>query len=114
MSQMTEQEFWAALAPGPDPKPLSFRLYYDEQGLPLFYSMQDEPGNYIEIDRETYHNPPTHIKIVDGKIKQLSVNFVAKLVPSNTGTPCAVDNVCVVVDQGTPHTKWNLKKHEPS
>lgn len=114
MSQMTEQEFWSALAPVDNAKPVSFRLYYDVNGLPLFYTMQDEPGNYIEIDRETYHNAPAHIKVVDGKLKQLSMNFVAKLVPCNTGTACAVDNVCVVVDPNTSHTKWDLKKHEPS
>jgi hypothetical protein len=109
---MTEQEFWAALAPVADPKPLSFRLYYNEQGLPLFYSMQEESGNYIEIDRETYNNPPTHVRVVNGKLKELSLNYVTKLVPSNTGTPCAVNNVCVVVDPGITHTKWNLKEYE--
>jgi len=71
MSEMTPEEFWAALAPTTSlPVPI-YRLYYDDQGLPLFYSMQEDPGNYIEIDHETYANPPTHVRVVDGKLKVL-------------------------------------------
>jgi hypothetical protein len=111
---MTEEEFWAALAPPPAPAPLCYRLYYDDQGMPLFYSMQDVPGNYIEIDQETYNSSPLHARIVDGKLKILTMSPIAKLVVSKHGTACAVNNVCVVVDESTPHTNWSLKKHDPN
>jgi len=39
---------------------------------------------------------------------------IAKLVVSKHGTACAVNNVCVVVDESTPHTNWSLKKHDPN
>ena len=73
---MTEEEFWAALAPPPAPAPLCYRLYYDDQGMPLFYSMQDEPGNYIEIDQQMYSLSPTNIRIVDGQIKVIKTATV--------------------------------------
>jgi len=114
MSEMTPEEFWAALAPTTSlPVPI-YRLYYDDQGLPLFYSMQEDPGNYIEIDHETYANPPTHVRVVDGKLKVLTMNPIAKLMPGDYGTPCAVNDVCIVVNHASPHTKWSLKKHDPN
>lgn len=113
-NEMTEAEFWAALAPVTEPPAPQYRLYHDEQGLPLFYTMQEEPGNYIEIDFETYSNPPKHVRVVDGKLKILMNNPVAKLVPSNSGTPCAPSDVCVVVDQNKPNQPWSLKKYDPS
>lgn len=106
---MNEQEFWAALAPLPEPPKPTYRLYYNEGGEPLFYSMEDTPGKYIEIDRETYINPPTHVRVVDGKLVVLKTTFVTKLTPSEVGTPCHTENVSVVVDVTHPHTKWILK-----
>jgi hypothetical protein len=114
MSEMTPEEFWAALAPAEEPVAVSYRLYYDDQGLPLFYSMQDEPGNYIEIDQITYASPPAHARVVDGKLKTLTMNPIAKLVPGNTGIACDVNDVCIVVTEDSPHTKWSIKKHDPN
>ena len=111
---MTPEEFWGALAPADSAPAVYYRLYYDDQGMPLFYSMQDEPGNYIEIDQITYANPPPHVRVVDGKLKVLTMNPVAKLVPNSTGIACAVQDVCVVVDETEPHTKWSIKKHDPN
>ena len=78
---MTEEEFWAALAPVEPPK-LSYRLYYDAAGRPLFWTMQEETGNYIEVDQETFHRQPKHIRVRDGKLVELVVTDVKKLIPS--------------------------------
>ena len=110
-NEMTEAEFWAALAPVAPPKVI-FRLYYDADGLPLFYSMQDEPGNYIEIDQELFSNPPTYVRVVDGKLKVLNTGPVPKLVPSNAGTTCDPHDVCVVVAASKPHIKWSTKTND--
>lgn len=106
---MNEQEFWAALTPLPEPPPKQYRLYYNDAGEPLFYSMEDNPGKYIEIDHATYTNPPTHVRVIDGKLVVLKTTFVTKLTPAETGTPCHPENVSIVVDVTQPHTKWILK-----
>ena len=112
-NEMTEAEFWAALAPVEPPK-ITRRLYYDAEGLPLFYTMQEEPGNYIELDEETFANPPMHVRVVNGKLKVLNSGPIPKLTPADTGTACAVHDVCVVVDASEPHIKWSLQTNDPN
>lgn len=104
---MTEEEFWAALAPMAPPVPVFFRLYYDEQGYPLFYSMEDLPGNYIEIDADTWHNPG-NIQVIDGKIVKIKTAVAHKLIPGSVGTACHPVDVTVVVSENEPNTKWSL------
>ena len=105
---MTEEEFWAALAPQPAPPDPFYRLYYDEQGHPLFYSMEDKPGNYIEIDRETWSNPG-HIQVVDGRIVKIKTAVIHKLIPGDTGTACHPLDVSIIVNESQPNIKWILK-----
>ena len=109
---MTEQEFWAALAPGPLADPPKFRLYHDAKGWPLFYSMQHEPGLFEEIDHATYVHAPTPVRVVNGQLKYLHTATVNKLTPADSGTACAPEDVCVVVDATKPHIKWNRSKHD--
>ena len=106
---MTEQEFWDALATPAAAAALTYRLYYGEQGEPLFYSMQDMPGKYIEIDHATYSNPPTHCRVVDGVLQVSKTTSVTKIVPADIGTPCHPNNVSIVVAETEPHTRWILK-----
>ena len=106
---MNEQEFWAALAPQPAPPSPIYRLYYDDLGNPLFYSMEDVPGNYIDIDHEIYQTAPPHIRVIDGKLVILKTSVVHKLKPGETGVTCDPQDVCVVVDESHPHIKWSLK-----
>ena len=109
---MTEQEFWAALAPvEPLPEPV-YLLYHDDDGNPLFYSMERVPGNYIEIDRETYHQAPRYVRVRDGKFHIINRLTYPKLVPSSQGTACAPQDVCVVVSPDQPHVEWSLKTYE--
>ena len=105
---MTEEEFWSALAPVAAPTPAVYRLYYDEQGNPLFYSPEELPGNYIEIDQLTFASSPTNIKVVNGKMVVLKTATVSKLVPGEIGTPCYPRDVSIVVDESQPNTKWSL------
>ena len=115
MSQATTDNFWAAFAawePEP-PKPVFYRLYYTDSGNLLFYSMEDLPGNYIEIDQETFARGSLHVRVQDGKIIALPRRQITKLVPSETGVTCDPRNVAVVVD-ATQMTckKWSLKTYE--
>lgn len=93
-------------------KPLNtvyYRLYYDDQDSPLFFSQEDLPGNYIDITREVYINPPKHFKLIDKKIVVLDSAEIKKLKAGSTGTPCHPTDITVVVDQGRPNIKWSLQ-----
>lgn len=113
MSNTTEN-FWKAWSePVPEPAPVFSRLYYDEQGNPLCYSMEDLPGNYIDIDAETYARSSSRVRVIDGKlIHVVPKKPTSKLVPSKTGTPCAPQDISVVVSEDQSHTKWSLKSNE--
>jgi hypothetical protein len=117
MSQETTDNFWSvwnAWTP-PAPLELTYRLYYDDQGCPLFYSMEQLPGNYIELDRETWTQSPTNIRIKNGKLEYIEKYQALKLVPvSRNGTACHPRDVCIVVDQQQSHTKWGFKSNDAS
>jgi hypothetical protein len=110
---MTPEEFWAILHDVPaDIDPL-YRLYYNDQGEPLFYSQEDLAGNYIDIDAKTFAQSPSHVRVVNGQLINLEhQKLVRKLTPSTVGTCCDPRDICVVVDQHSEHIKWNLKTHE--
>ena len=111
---MTEEEFFSiwqnqVSAVHGDPE---YRLYYDDNGFPLFYSMEQLPGNYIVVDQDTYLSGAKHIRVINGKIVVYQTTFAKKLVPSTNGVACAVNDVCVVVAKDQPHVAWCLKKQE--
>lgn len=105
---MNEQEFWAALQPI-EPKPILYRLYYDNAGNPLYFSQEDLPGNYIDIDHATYINPPTHMRVIDKKLVIVNNVIITKLYSNGVGTPCHPQDVAVVVSELSNHIKWSLK-----
>jgi hypothetical protein len=109
---MTPEDFWSALHNMPTPDPVFYRLYYNDQGVPLFYSMLDEPGTYIEIDQETFARSATNVRVRDNKLIELAWSTTFKLVPGNSGSPCHPDNVAVIVAEDQPHTKWSKQTYE--
>ena len=103
---MTPEEFWNILHSMPEPRPVFYRLYYNDAGQPVCYSMEDLPGNYIDIDAETFGLAPDNVRVVDHKLKYITIRTSNKLVPGITGTLCHPQNVAVVVEQnGTPWSK---------
>jgi hypothetical protein len=110
---LTPDEFWAILHAMPEPKPVFYRLYYNIDGTPIHYTMEDLPGTYIEVDPETFAIASMNIRVQDGKLIWLANKTTTKkLVPSNTGTPCYPNNVAIVVPESQPHQKWKLKTYE--
>jgi len=109
---LTEEQFWAALYAMPEPRPVFFRLYHDDQGRILFYSMEDVPGTYIEIDAETFARSYTNMRVKDGKLIEIARTTSVKLIPGDTGTPCDPTDVSIVVSEQQPTTKWSKRTYE--
>lgn len=110
---MTPEEFWAILHAVPEAKEPIRRLYYGENGEPLFYSTEALPGNYIDIDTETFTRASSKVQVKNGQIiSTVSRKISKKLVPSMNGVACDHRDVCVVVDTDQKHTKWNIKIYE--
>lgn len=109
---ITESEFWAALQNMPLPQQPFYRLYYDDHGRGLFYSMEDIPGNYIEITHEQYQANNSMVRVVDGKLVPIKLYNKGKLMPSDSGTPCHPNNIAIVVDTNSPHQCWSQRVYE--
>ena len=109
---MTEQEFlefWNNYT-WTDVKPVHYRLYHDDAGLPLFYSHEDLPGKYIEVTPEQFALQDRSVKVIDGKLVRQRTARMSKLVPSTAGALCHVQDVTVVVtDQ--PGQYWKKKEN---
>ena len=104
-------DFWAEvekLLDPVNPPKIFYRLYYDDQGCPLFYSMEDLPGNYIDIDADTFAHGPTDIRVRAGKLVKVT-QAGSKLVPQGTGTMCHLQDVSIVTTSGQ---RWTMKNYE--
>lgn len=109
---MTEQEFlkfwnnyqWT------DVKPVHYRLYYDDAGLPLFYSQEVLPGKYIDVTPEQFALQDISVKVQDGRLIHRRTARMTKLVPAESGTLCHVNDITIVVaDQ--PGQYWKKKEN---
>ena len=108
---MTEQEFLDILRAMPLPNSVSYRLYHDLDGRLLFYSMEDRPGNWVEIDQEFYSRSPSRVRVINGQVHELEWRQSVKLRPSQTGTPCHPEDVTIVYD--SPQAQcWAITAHE--
>jgi len=111
---MTEQEFldfWNAIE-WPEIKTVYHRLYYDDQGMPLFYSHEDQPGKYIDLTPEQFALRDLQVRVVNGVLTPRKRPGPPKLVPSSTGTPCYPNDVAVVVSEQKSNQQWKLKQYE--
>lgn len=99
----------------PDPQPVQYRLYYNHDGSPVVYTMEDLPGDWIEVSQQTYVTAPWNVRVTDGKLNVLPVIKTSqKLKPSDHGIACDPHDVCVVVEESVPNTCWSLRSHEIS
>lgn len=111
---MSPEEFWNILNSMPEPKPVEHRLYYDSQGDPVVYSMDDLPGNYIQVDAETFARSPRNVRVVNGELRYIHTAQGHKLVPGPAGKPCDLRDISVVVDATQPHQRWSRRTYESS
>ena len=107
-------DFWQQVEPllNPvQPAKILYRVYYDDNGQVLFYSMQDLPGNYLDIDIEDYRLADGNAVVQHGKLIYPRRIIGHKLVPNSEGTPCHRDSVMVVTN-ASQNQKWKLKYYE--
>ena len=109
---MTPEQLQQLFQAIPDPSPPFYRLYHNANGIPLFYSMSDEPGTYIEISQEDYHRNASNVRVRNGKLVEVTWKTTTKLIPGNSGSPCHPDNVAVIVAEDQPHIRWSKKTYE--
>ncbi len=115
MTNETTKNFLEVMAAfeWPESKPVSYRLYYNDDGSPQCYSMDDLPGKYVEIDQEAFVHRRWNVRVVDQKLVVVPPAVITKkLIPSDHGTSCHPHDVCVVIDGHKPNTKWKLKTNE--
>jgi len=109
----TTHNFWKAFAswnPEP-PKPVYFRLYHDHLGVPICYSNEDLPGNYIDVTPMDCAISSMNVRVVNGQLVKIQPRrTVTKLVPADTGTPCDPQDVTVITQSAAQH--WKRSTHE--
>lgn len=113
---MSEAEFLQILADAPPPPSISFRLYYDDAGMPICYTMEDRPGAYVEVDADTYARAPFNVRVVGGQLQYVKPKITTHKLSPNAcvGMSCDPRDVCVVVAEHRPHIKWNMETNEIS
>jgi hypothetical protein len=76
--------------------------------------MDDLPGKYIEVDRETYINHTWNVRVIDETLRMVPITkTVNKLGPClEDGIACHPSDICIVIDSNQHHTKWNMITHE--
>ena len=105
---MTPEEFFAVLQELPLASDPIYRLYHDDQGEVLFYSMEDLPGAWISVDSLTYTLSRRDVRVVDGRLAEIPrVPSVSKLRPGDQGTCCDPRDICIVVTADQPHVRWS-------
>lgn len=90
-----------------------YRLYYNSDGTPRFYSMEEHDCAFIEVDLSTFETGRYDIIVVNGKIKSLTENTISKLVIStertDTAACCDPTDVTIIVGQNQKHILWDYK-----
>jgi len=102
--------FFKALSQVNEPvyQKIEFRLYYDDENKPTFYTMEELEGNYINITALEFAEGRQDVVIKDGKIKRVSGISIGKLVPSQDGYGTLRDDVSIVGLE----TLWSMKTYE--
>jgi hypothetical protein len=104
------RESYELLPPLPEARQ-EYRVYFDDQGQLLFYSMEDLPGNYVVVDREFFAGSPTNVRLRNGKLVVITSATSSKLVPAVDGVSCDLRDVAVI-SNGIPCQKWIKRDYD--
>lgn len=103
-------DFWNSYT-WPTVEPVFFRLYHDDNGYPVCYSMQDLAGSYIDITAEQYAQNNYRVRIKHGKLVPHITTRTSKLIPTSSGIPCDPNDITIVVTAESCQ-KWKLKTYD--
>ena len=88
-----------------------YRLYYNSDGTPKYYSMEELEGTFIYVDQQTFQNCRYDIVVIKGVIKSLSENMISRYnqVDQETTTTVRTDptDILLVVGQSDSYILWD-------
>lgn len=90
---------------------VEYRVYYDGQGNITCYSMEDLPGEYVVVDRQTFDQVRMDLKVRNGQLIRLTKQSTWRLMPAQDNVyACHADDVSIIVD-GDYHNKkfWKVE-----
>ena len=115
---MTEQELIELLSVSVEDKKVvktpEFRVYYDENGGILYYTMEDLPGNYILITKQQYAESRYDYVVKDGKLtnpNRVTVVNKMKKTPVGVGS-CKYDISIIPSKNDTDIVMWSQVSNE--
>ena len=96
-----------------EPAELIYRLYHDEFGNPLFYSMEHCPDiKYVDITPEQFAVSNSHVKVIDGQIVERSF-LKPKLTPDQSqGYLCHSNNVALIQPESEFGRRWSYTDYD--
>jgi hypothetical protein len=94
-----------------DPKPVMYRLYHDDQGKPLEYSMEAHSGYWIDITPEQYAMADMRVRVVDGVLTLPPSPAPPRMILSDTGATCHPWSLLLLVNPDQPNNKWRCEGH---
>ena len=74
--------------------------------------MQELEGNWIPVDQQTFECCRYDIVVVDGKIKSLTENVIARYYISHesaTSVCCDPHDITLIVDKNQEHIFWDYR-----
>jgi hypothetical protein len=90
---------------------IEHRVYFDDKGELLFYSMEDLPGNYVVVDAEFFSGSPSNVCLRDGKLVVITQDTSSKLVPGNHGVSCDARDIVIISEHGKC-LKWTKRHYD--
>ena len=88
-----------------------YRLYYNDDGTIICYTMDDLPGNFIVVDRQTFAEMRYDAVVRNGKLVYTSVPQSWKLKPTDAGDyACHSSDITIIVSNDYPNkTYWKAE-----
>lgn len=104
-------QFWQRYQWPAAPKTQIRRLYHDDHGDPVIYSVEDLPGKYIDLTPQQFDARSHAVKVIDGKLIDISKGTTIKLIPSDHGVACDKRDITVISASDRNIQHWQPKNY---